>query len=205
MASVDHDYCFRYVDIGAKGRQSDGGIFADCSLKYAIENNKLNLPKDAVFVADEAFPMKPYLMKPYARRNLTKEQKIFNYRLSRARRIVENAFGILTSRFRVYEKPISLIPEKVDSIVNATCALHNWLRIKSPNTYTPSGTFDYEDLDNCNWFPGSWRNEVQPTGIINMTSHPPRYPSTSATTLREKYTQYFNNEGAVPWQDNMIF
>ncbi|XP_015375183.1 PREDICTED: uncharacterized protein LOC107169813 [Diuraphis noxia] len=120
MASVDHDYCFRYVDIGAKGRQSDGGIFADCSLKYAIENNKLNLPKDTVFVADEAFPMKPY-----ARRNLTKEQKIFNYRLSRARRIVENAFGILTSRFRVYEKPISLIPEKVDSIVNATCALHN--------------------------------------------------------------------------------
>jgi len=39
MASVDHDYCFRYVDIGAKGRQLDGGIFANCFLKYAIENN----------------------------------------------------------------------------------------------------------------------------------------------------------------------
>lgn len=92
------------------------GIFANCSLKYAIENIKLNLPKEAVFVAVEALPMKPQLMLPFARINLTKEQKIFNYR-SRARHIVENAFGILTSRFRVYNNPISLIPDKVDSML----------------------------------------------------------------------------------------
>ncbi|KAG8239124.1 hypothetical protein J437_LFUL018788 [Ladona fulva] len=46
-----------------------------------------------VFVADDAFP--PCILKPHPNRDLTEEKRNFNYRLSRARRIVENAFGIL--------------------------------------------------------------------------------------------------------------
>lgn len=55
-------------------------------------------------VGDDAFALKTHLLKPYGGTNLTKAQKIFNYRLSRARRIVENAFGILASRFRIFQK-----------------------------------------------------------------------------------------------------
>lgn len=47
-----------------------------------------------VFVGDEAFPLKPYLLRPYPGRAVDSQQKrIYNYRLSRARRVVENAFG----------------------------------------------------------------------------------------------------------------
>ncbi|CAH1972161.1 unnamed protein product [Acanthoscelides obtectus] len=53
---------------------------------------------------------------------------VYNYRLSRARQIVENAFGILVSRFRIFQKPIATNIETVDKIVLAACALHNWLR-----------------------------------------------------------------------------
>ncbi|XP_033098289.1 protein ALP1-like [Anneissia japonica] len=109
MALVDADSRFLYVDIGAKGRCSDGGVFQDCTLRDALEKGKLGLPEPAPLpnddqpvpysiVADDAFPMRSWLMKPYPHRQMTRQQRIFNYRLSRARRVVENAFGILAHR-----------------------------------------------------------------------------------------------------------
>jgi len=65
-------------------------------------------------VGDDNFPLKTYLMKPYSKINLTKEERIYNYKTSRAKRIVENGFGILASRFRVFGQPIAL---KVETIV----------------------------------------------------------------------------------------
>lgn len=102
LAVVDHDYCFRYINVGCNGKQSDGGVFQQSSLFEALENNLL--PPGGCLVGDDAFPLKTYLMKPYSKITLSLEQKVFNYRLSRARRIVENAFGILASRFRIFGK-----------------------------------------------------------------------------------------------------
>ena len=52
---------------------------------------------------------------------------IFSKRLSRSRRVVENAFGIMTIRFRVLSSEIDLEPKKVDKIVLACCVLSNLL------------------------------------------------------------------------------
>jgi len=138
LALVD-SYCrFIYVDIGAYGRTSDGGVYNNSSLAAAVENGELHLPPSStipgtdrdmpyVMVGDDAFALKPYLLKPYALRNLTEQQRIFNYRLSRARRTAENAFGQLSQRFRVFGRPIPLMPEKVETVVMAACCLHNFL------------------------------------------------------------------------------
>lgn len=109
MAVVDANYKFLYADVGCNGRCSDGGVFAGTDLREALDDGTINLPQDRPYpnddqpmpfslVGDDAFPLRRYMMKPYPQRNLTTEQRIYNYRLSRARRVVENAFGILANR-----------------------------------------------------------------------------------------------------------
>ena len=84
MAIVDADYKFIYTDIGCNGRISDGGVFKNCSLYQALENKTLKIPKESmlpgttqgfphVIVADDAFPLKEYIMKPYSQQGLTPE------------------------------------------------------------------------------------------------------------------------------------
>ncbi|GFV24224.1 uncharacterized protein TNCV_2632281 [Trichonephila clavipes] len=79
----------------------------ESKLRQAVTNGDLNIPEVGsafklpfVILADDAFPLMPNIMKPYPGSNLSKECLVFNYRLSRARRVSENAFGILVARFK---------------------------------------------------------------------------------------------------------
>ena len=140
MALVDANYRFLYCNIGVNGRISDGGVYRRCNLSELVDDpqNPLSIPNKKplpgrntsvpyVFIADEAFPLKEHILEPYANRGQSEMEFIFSKRLSRARRVVENAFGIMTSRFRVLSSEIDLEPKKVDKIVLACCVLSNLL------------------------------------------------------------------------------
>lgn len=137
LAVVDAIYCFRVVDVGAYGKGSDGGTLRDSAFGQALQDGTLEIPPPAslpgaedlgpvphVFVVDEAFPLRPNLMRPYAGRQLPlpKPVRIFNKRLSRARLVVECAFGILAARWRMYRRVLGLSPSNVDACVKATCS-----------------------------------------------------------------------------------
>ncbi len=125
LALVDADYCFLYLDIGANGRAGAAAIFRDSTLKAALDNNLLELPPDHVILGDDAFPLKTYLLKRYPDNTCIVKERVFNYRLSRARNKVENAFGILASRFRIFLRTNELKPQTVDKCIWAACSLHN--------------------------------------------------------------------------------
>ncbi|KAK7939069.1 hypothetical protein WMY93_002395 [Mugilogobius chulae] len=121
LAVVDARYRFRVIDVGGYGRTSDGGILANSLFGRALRAGTLHLPPDQhlpgaehrgeqphVFVADEAFPLRRNMMRPFPGRSLPPDQRVFNYRLSRARLVVEDAFGILSAQWRVYRRLIEI-------------------------------------------------------------------------------------------------
>ncbi|KAJ8935465.1 hypothetical protein NQ318_007568 [Aromia moschata] len=108
MACADADGLFTTIDVGEIGRNSDGAVFRTSNLGHALQLGLLELPQPRplplgnddfpfYFVADEAFPLKNYIMRPYSKRTLDNRKRVFNYRLSRGRRSVECAFGMLVS------------------------------------------------------------------------------------------------------------
>lgn len=202
LALVDGNYNFTCVDIGSYGSQSDGGIFAKSNLMKAIENSKLEIPPESVILGDEAFQLKTYLMKPYPRKfQQPVKEKVFNYRLSRARRIVENAFGILSSRFRVFRRPIILAPHTTIKLIKAACALHNWIR---KNNCEPCITVDVEDHENQCIISGNWRTGQSSENLLPLCATQERNFIQGARLKRDGLADFFMGDGAVPWQYNMI-
>lgn len=138
LASCDADYRFTFVDVGSPGSDGDMNVLSRSSFGISIlqDNGLLNLPRNSIindketpffFVADDAFPLTRRIMKPFGGNNLTNTQRIFNYRLSRARRTIENAFGILVNRWACLQSDVLCQPDKAKIIVSAYCALHNFL------------------------------------------------------------------------------
>lgn len=206
LAVVDAYYKFLFVDVGCNGRISDGGVYKNSVLCSLINNNSLNFPSQSnlpstntavpyMLVADDAFALHEHIMKPYNARSATKERKIFNYRLSRARRTVENVFGILANRFRVLMTKINLPVEKVQTITLATCALHNFLIQENMGLYL--NNVDSEDTNGCTFTGGEWREGQHLRGMTRQGSN---RSSRSAIDTRDTLCQYFNTVGAVPWQ-----
>lgn len=200
LATVDADYKFITVDVGAMGRFSDGSLFSSSALGKKMIKRTLLLPAPAqlptivnpvpyVFVGDEAFPLSENLMRPYPRRCVTGnyEHQVFNARLSRARQTVECAFGVLASRFRVFRRPFENKVDTVRDVVKAACVLHNYLR--------SSVQVSSEDVDDIERLP---QNQLLPVRGSNVRN------ASNAFKVREQFTEYFNNWGAVPWQHQTV-
>lgn len=213
LAIVDASYNVIYANCGAKGRASDSGIFQETSFYQRMVEHRLNFPNQEtispdgpdlpyVILGDSAFPLSENLMRPYPGiHNRGTMKRIFNYRLCRARRVVENVFGILCVVFRVFRKPIPLKPEKCELIVMACLYMHNFLRRnkQSRALYTPPMTFDFEDSDH-NVIEGAWRREytVEGTSILELERRP-RNSARTATIIRDQFGEYFMSErGSLP-------
>ena len=151
-------------------------------------------PLPNYLVGDEIFPLKTWLMRLYPG-TLDKEQRIFNYRLSRSRRTIENAFGILSAHWMIF---YTLIRAKVENVKNFALAC---LALTDNGSYCPSGFTDsYYDTGNLQ--EGKWRTLV--TGnqrMLPLSRVKGSHYSNNAVEMRNSLRRFLNSEEvSVSWQ-----
>ncbi|CAI6368596.1 unnamed protein product [Macrosiphum euphorbiae] len=201
MAVADADYRFVYANIGAYGKDCDSNVFQKCQLWRSIVNDTMDIPEEKCLpgsqdkkipyylVGDEAFGLHKHLLKPYGGHSLTIKKRIFNYRLSRARRFVECTFGILSNKWRIFHRAINLDPDFATDIVKACVVLHNFVRDRDG--------FETEDM-------------LSIAGLESDPGNPPgemrrNQATASAKNVRDVLSNYFMTEnGSVPWQFSKI-
>ncbi|CAH2001102.1 unnamed protein product [Acanthoscelides obtectus] len=195
MAIVGPDYKFICVDIGGFGKNSDGGIFETSNMGKRFEQNLMSVPAPRflpgqneicsyVLIGDEAFALKPYLMRPFPyKQTLTDVRKEeYNVRLCRARRVVENAFGILSQKWRIFYRPLETKVDTTILIVRTACVLHNFLRSKSGDDKY------FQFLD-----------PPEPVlGAFTDIASDPRRAAKLAFSTRDKFVNYFNSDMPMP-------
>lgn len=209
----DANNFFTYVNIGAYGSQSDGGVLRESSFGYHLKNGTLNIPQDAAlpgtttkvpffFVGDEAFPLQKHLLRPYGGRYLSLEENIYNYRLARGRRGIENVFGALAARWQIYHKTINAFPENVDKIIKATVCLHNYIKTEEANV-SPNNrkycneAFEDREMQNGEVNLGAWRQDVSRNSSLRRLGA--RNAGQEAIAFRNYLKQYFVGIGSVNW------
>lgn len=208
MAVVDANYRFTYVDIGSMGRFPDGNVFSNCSfgkkLKATFYNCQIqslcldNLQRLlSCVVGDEAFPLLINLMRPYPKAKVTNNycNKVYNYRLSRARQTVECAFGILAARFRIFKRPFECKLDTIDNVAAAACILHNYLRTEKIAGVTEGNEGNEEDDE---------IDILSEDQLLPLNATRIRY-TRQAFMVRQRFTEYFNSSvGSVDWQRKAV-
>ncbi|PNF14965.1 hypothetical protein B7P43_G01566 [Cryptotermes secundus] len=191
MAIADASYRFIYVDVGSFSKDSDSTIFKNSSLWKQVELGLLRIPppkqltgsNEAVpfaFVGDEAFPLSTHLLRPYSGTHLPVEKRVFNYRLSRARRYVECSFGILSNKWRILHRPLDVSVDFAVDIVKCCCILHNFVRDR-----------DGFNLDDSLTVCGLEERPTISSFVVNKTTN----------RFRDMLTKYFvSDSGKLPWQ-----
>ncbi|XP_008180264.1 uncharacterized protein LOC103308528 [Acyrthosiphon pisum] len=175
-------------------RESDSTVFKDCPFGKKLYSEELNLPAPTclpnttdspqlfVIVADEAFGLHKNLPRPYPGRGLTDKWRIFNYRLSRARRIVKCTFGILANKWRVLHTPTLVEPDFTDIIVKTCCILHNYVHRRDGYIFEYTLSNLLEGIQNYG----------------NAGAHH------QGIDVRDYFAEYFLNAGSVTFQPRII-
>lgn len=196
MAICDANYCFTSIEVGAFGGSPDSNFFKNTSFYRQLQLGLINLPQPNtlpndpngrnmpfVLIGDEAFGLSEHVLRPYPSRNLTVQQRIYNYRLTRARRMIECSFGILSNKWRILTKAIELQPDRTISVVKACCILHNFVRIKDG--------FQFDDTLFDSPIQG-----LQPIGVRS---------NNTGLEIRDYFARYFTSpQGSIPWQYQVI-
>lgn len=203
LALVDANCKFIALDVGSYGKEGDSSIFNKSAFGRKVMHCQDFFPADRilprsnkvlphVIIGDEAFRLDKHLMKPFTKLSATsdKSKAIFNYRLSRARRVSENAFGLLSQVFRVFYTPIAVKPEVCDDLIIAACCLHNLLR----EGYLEKKGVPYYEYDSNEENSNVFRNFTRAGGYQNVEGF----------HVRDEFMRFFLQEGIVEWQNQQV-
>ena len=216
LAISDSNYCFIWFDVGQYGSNSNSSILIQSNMGGYFEDHSNNIPQPEsvegcnfdtllyFLVGDEIFPLRAWLMRPYPGK-LTEQERVFNYRLSRARRFIENCFNILDARWKIFPTPIEASVVNAGRYTLACIALHNCLRQTNNSSYCPNSFVDCED-STVDMKEGEWRKIVTERNgeLANLSNvRGSRYKDDEVNMLC-CLMRYLNGEGRVDWQLNHV-
>ncbi|XP_069603271.1 uncharacterized protein [Ranitomeya imitator] len=192
MAVADARYKFVAFEVDAHGTTGDSRVFRTPKVGVQILPDGVMLPAPQplpgtthpvpfVMVSRDAFPLETKLLRPYSGLRLNDQERIFNFRLSRARRVVDCTFSLMVNQWRILNTAIHLDIGTVESVIKACCVLHNYGRDYGPEVDVAT---------------------LQPA-FDTIIDWGPVHPNT--TGVRETFVDYFmSSEGAVPWQYSCV-
>ncbi|KAG8230387.1 hypothetical protein J437_LFUL014173 [Ladona fulva] len=136
-----------------------------------------DIPVPHVIIGDEGFALQTYLMRPYPKAGIITDprKRGINAQLSRARRVVETAFGILAMKLCIFLRSIEADVETTDCIVKAVCSLHNYIMMKNNDRKCSNES----------------EEDVGPIQALFATVSTNRRKTTAAMQVRETFTDYF--------------
>ena len=185
---VDANYCFLDIYIGWPGSVHDVRVFVHSPIYKRVTENCLlpnkTLSIDGVdvplyFIGDSAYPLQTWLMKPFPQSGiLTRDAQQYNYRLSRARIVIENAYGRLKARWRRLMKRNDMHVDHIPVVVAAACVLHNMCEIHGEH------------------FNDTWLQDIN--GVDGVSSQPPTVAIRDGTSeqpkrVRDALVHYFRS------------
>lgn len=156
-----------------------------------------NLLAPFVIVGDQAFALLNNLMRPFPENqsigNPSKEE--FNYRLSRARRVSENAFGISMHLFPIFSRPFDIRCEETrNNLIISSCLLHNLIRDESEEYFMSHGT-------DTNMTNSSQEQSQNDTINSDTNENFDTEQLSSAIEARNTFVQYFTTTGTLAWRN----
>ena len=120
----DAEYRILNVNASWPGSVHDARVWRNSAVFRLLSSG---MAGDKLLIADSAYPISPFLMKPFSQAEATIDpvKRRFNTKICKDRVLVENTLGQLKSRFPMLRTPIRLSLEKVPSFIVACCVLHN--------------------------------------------------------------------------------
>lgn len=128
LLQVVCDAHFQFLDcfVGWPGSANDARVWSNSPTGKMLHSNPDYIPVNSHLLGDSAYPLNAYLLTPYRDNgHLTCKQKNYNVKLSSKRVVVEQAIGLLKSRFRRLRYVDVNTPETAAKMTMTACILHN--------------------------------------------------------------------------------
>ncbi|XP_057774301.1 protein ALP1-like [Salvia miltiorrhiza] len=193
LGVCDRDMKFVYILSGWEGSAADSRILRDALNRP----HGFKVPKGNYYLCDNGYANSDGFLTPYkgvryhlkewgptAARPQNKEE-LFNLRHSKARNVIERAFGLMKMRWGIL-RSTTFYPIKIQNrLIMATFLINNFIRTEMPNDPLEA---QFDEMANTN----ATNFQVEPEEFIDTVENSPQWNASRDALANEMWMRYVN-------------